>query len=501
MNAGASDSKRTPAPPEGIDPVGALLDEFIDHEERAGLFELGIAGFDYWHGIRQQVFHSVLMGRGLMRRPHGSFRDQSLRQRLRPHPERWPETIRRNLWNKLTHRDLLVIPHPRYLANQGDHICPYSGPLLAGSSYSRWVIKDLYRAEHAFPILDPDVRYLEWARRRAAIGAHVAGLGRIANLGSSARRQITQWSSELRRVFGAGPSTEQAVALTRQALRHDCTLGPLYERLLDDIAPRAVVLVVHYSHRNLPLTPRARARGIPVIELQHGFVGPMHVAYNLAPGRSHEALPDYLLTFGDFWRRQTPRLPLADDRVVPVGYGWLEMEKNRARRDRQDRRRTVLFVSQGPVAADLGRAAAFVAGQLPASDWRFRFKHHPSDIDGWRARYPELARAPVEVVDRPTSIYDELATADVQVGVYSTAVFEGLSFGLDTVVMALPGHEAMRPLIDGGVVTRCENEQALLAHLGHRQAPPQGAPEDLFHPHAAASFEAFLAKLIGAPRR
>jgi hypothetical protein len=237
-----------------------------------------------------------------------------------------------------------------------------------------------------------------------------------------------------------------------------------------------------------------------VVELQHGFVGPMHLAYNTAPGRRPAGLPDYLLTFGDWWRETTPGLPLPAERAPAIGYGWLERRRQAARGAERDPRRTVLFVSQGTIAAELSRIAEQLAERLDPQAWLVRFKHHPSDVDGWQQRYPQLAASRVQVVDRGAAIYDELARADVQVGVYSTAVFEGLDFGLETYAMTLSGYQALQPLADAGHVTLCDDVDQLLARLLDPAPARPPRADALWRPGAADNFRAFIEGLIGPPR-
>src|SRR3546814_12540747 len=54
-----------------------------------------------------------------------------------------------------------------------------------------------------------------------------------------------------------------------------------------------------------PYTTLFRSAGIPVAEFQHGYIGHDHYAYNYADSVAdsgyRDGLPDYLLTFGQYW--------------------------------------------------------------------------------------------------------------------------------------------------------------------------------------------------------
>src|SRR5690606_22245415 len=68
-----------------------------------------------------------------------------------------------------------------------------------------------------------------------------------------------------------------------------------------------------------------RRNEIPIAEPQHGWVGESHAAYNFGKAffgsELEQYLPDYLLTFGEFWSEglRTPSLQ------VPIGKPYLEM--------------------------------------------------------------------------------------------------------------------------------------------------------------------------------
>jgi hypothetical protein len=63
------------------------------------------------------------------------------------------------------------------------------------------------------------------------------------------------------------------------------------------------------------------------------------------------------------------------------------------------------------------------------------------------------------------------ATAQAQIGVYSTALFEGLAFGLRTFIADLPGASDMAPLVEAGLAELVSNAQQLCSALERTTSP------------------------------
>lgn len=170
-----------------------------------------------------------------------------------------------------------------------------------------------------------------------------------------------------------------------------------------------------------------------MVELQHGAISPFHLGYSY-PGRPVVAdQPDELWCFGSYWT-DVADLP-AGMRTEVMGASFLPPPGPK------DPRR-VVFLSQGTVGAELIRTADAVAKQHPELEILYRL--HPSE----RAEDYEIPAG--LQVSTGGSTLDLLATATYQVGVSTTALFEGMALGCRTAVADLPGHEYLEPAIAKG---------------------------------------------------
>ena len=102
-----------------------------------------------------------------------------------------------------------------------------------------------------------------------------------------------------------------------------------------------------------------------------------------------------------------------------------------------------------------GRALAELAiqiSQLHTNKVEVVFKPHPAELHyGEPSYFRKVQLSGVTIADRNSDLYLLFAQSSWQVGVYSTALYEGLCFGVACFVARLPGCEHMKPLIDIGL--------------------------------------------------
>jgi hypothetical protein len=224
-------------------------------------------------------------------------------------------------------------------------------------------------------------------------------------------------------------------------------LLPFYDALLRNIAPKAVVVVNLAGYR--ALVEASRKVHIPVIELQQGATH----RYSLEDSyegekRKKYIVPDYFFTFGDYWKRLVA-FPLPSDRLPSMGFPYYEQELERYKN--VDRKKQILFLSQPMFGRQMSQFAIDLARELGGT-WHIVYKLHPGEEGHvWQELYSTLAGSGIEVVrDKEKPLYQMLAESEVQIAVNSTAVYEGLGFGLRTYLLDIPGVEMMEHLLEAG---------------------------------------------------
>ncbi|HEU4946795.1 MAG TPA: hypothetical protein VFT31_06560 [Kribbella sp.] len=362
-----------------------------------------------------RVFHELSKRAGIHGDPHPIRRTTAGKARLVG--RHLAGTIRRNPFLARGPFEALVVPHPR----KPGGVEIYTDRLRAMLGDSALVIDS---GINGTPL--PGSRDLDF---------FVSAAGALKR--SSAVEESRSIAADLEARTGVRVPVEGLVA--RELPKH-LRLRRLYRALLKRQRIKTVYVVVAYFHQHI--VGAARDLGIRVVELQHGAISPYHLGYSY-PGRPAVAdQPDELWCFGSYWT-ESVELP-AGMRSEVTGAPFIHplSPQEIAAKDPQ----RVIFASQGTIGPRLLKVALDLAGRRPDLDVVFRLhpSEHPADYQGLVEGSVRLSSGPAE----PTQ--QLLASATYQVGVATTALFEGMVLGCRTVVARLPGWEYLEPVVQRG---------------------------------------------------
>jgi hypothetical protein len=221
-----------------------------------------------------------------------------------------------------------------------------------------------------------------------------------------------------------------------------------------------------YGTPNRAVVHAAGNAGARVIELQHGFISRYHLGYSW-PGRPDVPYsPDELWCFGSYWPETTPLPKSMGWRVIGAPYVRALAEAEGSARDDN----LVVFTSQGVIGRRLFPIALETARRRP--DKTIVFRLHPNEArESYEALLADAGGAPENfaISHQTPNIFALLASASIQVGVFSTTLFEGMTLGTRTVIVDMPGVEYMRPAVERGDVLFVGDVDELAARLD--QAP------------------------------
>ena len=244
------------------------------------------------------------------------------------------------------------------------------------------------------------------------------------------------------------------------------SLLPLYIRLFKRLKPKLVFVVVSYN--NELIIEACKKLNIPTVELQHGVITPYHLGYAYPEGQLKQLFPDYFFSFGDFWNNSV-NFPLPKKQITSIGYSFLEGEKKRF--TGQSKNKQLLFISQGAIGDKLSKFASDLINEnVEKFGFELIYKLHPGEYNHWKNSYPWLLEASlqskIQVIDDSSSdLYQLMSSSEIVVGVFSTAIFEGLSFGVKTFVLDASGIEYMETLIQEKAVIKISSAKDLIDYL------------------------------------
>ena len=244
-------------------------------------------------------------------------------------------------------------------------------------------------------------------------------------------------------------------------LHKHSVVQPKIIKLFKSVRPKAIFIVCSYVGREIYIEA-AQALSIPVIELQHGSINPYHVGYSYDRGSYKSLFPDYFLSFGRFWE-EAVQLPIESKNVMTMGFPYLDRKLSTTKKTKK---KQVLFISQWTIGKELSEFAVKLNQNLPP-DWNLIFKLHPKEFLDWKKYYGKLANSNINVIsDDSSSLYDLLGESAIQIGVYSTALFEGLALGCQTYIVELSGCVNMESLAKSGLCDFVKDPSEILFQVG-----------------------------------
>lgn len=487
----------TRADANGVDPAArreptyeSVNEAFLTLETDLDLFDWRIDGVPVWERIRFDVNKRLLERLDVLDAAHGRGGDRS---RLDAARDRIDALV--DLGHALTTRrpsrygdaSVLVFAHPRRKRREdGEWWNVRCDPVVARLD-DALVLESPHGHGHRRPARTERLGYLDGVEYRSAFDRRLAD-GQA--LGAADEEWVNRVNSAVRDRFGVGVAVGEMVSYAFETRRHRLSR---YVDLIERVDPNVVVLTVSYGHGKATQIEACKRLGVPVVELQHGVIDPYHMGYSYpGPERTKRTFPDYLLVYGTFWRDMVS-YPIGDDRVIPAGHPF--MESRLPEHDEAARTERLVFVSQGSIGDRLSRFAAELAGD-PRFTADIVYKLHPAETARYPEEYPWLADADLRVADgSESSLYELFASSTAQVGVYSTAVYEGLRFGLRTYIADLPGAVKLRPLVEDGVATPVGSVDELIEAERTAEDGVAFETEQFFEPNALEGVPAAIRHL------
>ena len=410
------------------------ISRFLEIEKKYALYEQRINNVNYWNYSRVQIWNFEIGAQKLGLQETHPTKKLSFFEKLKLAGG----LLKNFMWRGkiFSNIDILFLAHERRTKIEGKYKCIYTEPLAR--MYPDSMTLDMpYEYRHIRPESDERRYYIDYI---LIIGNLYYQIHKLLKTGhykktlSLVKKQMEQPLKEILDSYQVSlPLEKFYMILLKKLLVVECE-RKLYDRLLIKVKPKIIVEVVYYGMHGMMLNELAKKHGIPTVELQHGAMYKDHAAYQFNWDNTIPQMPDKVFLFSYFWKERI-RLPINKDSLVVTGFSYFEENRNRYIKNRTyQNRKTILFISQGTIGHMLSQLAVEVADVL-LPEYRIIYKLHPAEASIWKTRYPYLKDSGIEVVGNESKdIYEYFAISDIQVGVYSTAIYEGLGFGLRTFI-------------------------------------------------------------------
>lgn len=406
-----------------------------------------IDGFQYWNYMRRDMFMSfndeyAHVKPVFYKNMEGE--KETFASKIKQALSLWRHPMRTNLRNV----DVLFVCHPRRQEIDGKMVSIYSDYIadhFPNSATLQRVSNVEYKDESIYSknvIYNHRVELMSYVYR---ILIQKFQPGRYRKIREQVENEMREPFKDLEENYDLHPKLKSFAERVTALYFFYKYRYPRYEKLLKKLNPKVIVEVVGGSVNTKIINEIAKKRQIPTIELQHGTGAVMN---EFPEGTRINQFTDWYFTFADFWKNVTD-YPLDDEHVFSAGFPYHDiMMKEYPRSSWKHDKNTIVFLSSPKYGKELSELAVRLKELCP--ELNIIYKFHPKEISGWRERYKKLSEAEdIRIIDEvKTPLYSLFAESSMQVGVESTAVYEGMSFELDTFIWDIPQSAPMQILIE-----------------------------------------------------
>ena len=467
-------------------------DIFLEIEKKYDLNNCEIDGIRYWNYIRWEMFRdevipdSIINTSSVYKRNINRFRElYYILKRGR---------IRKNI-------DVLFFAHERRVRNGKFYECVYTEELSKVYKNSS-TFEMPYNERHFRPVNTHDLIYLDRYNTKANIlyrfyNSFARSI--IEKIIAEAKSQLRVALQEINHKYGCSIDENRWYEQIAFVIIKHRTLYKNYYRLIQKLSPKVIIEVVPYSFERMLINEIAKIQNIPTVELQHGIINDTHLAYKYPDNVGIPQFPDKIFVFSDYEKERLILPPISSEEVIVTGFPFFEAKVKALKKNNEhnmvDSRKTILFISQPTLGDSLIKLAIDLSKRT--GNYRIIYKLHPSEYDDWRENSSELINSGIEIIDNnEKSIYSYFAESDVQIGVYSTAIYEGLGFGLLTLIYKVGPYDVMKTLVDNGYANFVESADDVIEYIDNKKEKTNKSVDEFWKADALQNMIREIDKII-----
>lgn len=437
--------------------VSDICEVFFNLEDKYDLNYCEIQGCYPWQLIRMFLYYDIARRLNTFGSPQQ--KSLSVFDKIKSFTPFLKNSILNNPFSGNDKKDVLIFDHPRKTIFNNEFMDIYSYFLVDQLKNKSFEVMEAPYLNKHYTQKKEYIKYTD----RIQLGSYIYKKFNNVNFTEKELDLISKVKSELESAFNLNINLEWILKIHILNFKYDYKT---YLKLFKKRKPKMIFVVVAYE--NQAVVKAAKDLGIEVIELQHGTISDYHLGYSYPlKSRNHGEIayfPDRILTFGDYWINPKT-CPISDENIIPIGFPYFEAQSKDFKNIKSNPKQ-ILFISQGVIGKYLSKIAVKLAREL--IDYEIIYKLHPGEYETWRQNYPELVCGldNFKVIDNSkTPLYQLFAESAIQIGAFSTAIYEGLMFNCKTFVFNLPGVEYLDDLVDNGYVCKVNDLNELISNL------------------------------------
>ncbi len=482
----------------------SLFEDYLKIEKDENFYGKEIFGIKYWEFMRYALYNEITVKKSGIANLVEASKPRGLKMYMLN-----PKYLKSYLGLSKVHKaDLLMISHPRRFKQNDKFYNIFIDPVIEGLSdeYSITTLEEpcwcgLVPAKtgHLFPVETKNIHFTDLYELSFLLKSKIFKL--------CYPRKYKQMIVEVDEILNF---FEKRYDIKLDSIKEHLvdklvyiyTMKSKWRKVIDEINPKAVML--HYfptSFKTL-IVNICNEKNIPTIELQHGIItysDPFeHKTYDI---KDCNDVPTYLFSFGE---RLVDRnyLTTKDENLKVVGYPFLEKkfsEQYELPAMLKEEEKYILISSQAMIGKQISEFASELADLLAKhTDYKIIYKYHPDELN---EQYECLDKDNIiSVKNFGEEIYKYQKFSFVQIGAYSTSLYEGIAFGLPTII--LRGFKNSNRTIDTlsfmgkGVYTVDNPKEALEVIESMLEQPEMSDVNQIWKSNSIENMEKQLKKII-----
>lgn len=407
--------------------------KFLEIEKKYELFKRNVLGINYWEYMRVRTYEE------LSKNCDGISAHFTLEKSLKQYLINFKELKKYILREKNV--DVLVLTHPRRVKNSSniyENVCTDEFEKIV-SEYKKtltieeptWGALTNANTNHLIPNGIENIYYTDFSEIRYRIKKMF-----FKNISKKKYSILKEEYVVIQKIFEDEFNVKfEFFDLFFEAVMRPYLMYKEVKKLIERLNPKILLFQYFPSSYKTLVVNICNEKNIPTVELQHGTITEEEpMSKKCMVPEQQKTVAKYIFAFGEKQVDQT-NFSIKPQNIHYVGSYHIEREKNKKSDLDTENKKYILIISQSTIGDQMSDFASKLADVLKDDkEYKIIFKYHPKES---AKDYECLKKENILEVKNNSSrnIYDYQRSAFCQIGVYSTALYEGLAMKVPTFVL------------------------------------------------------------------